>query len=222
MNQLYDLYKNGATAPQRAYMDQLILSQQQVRSIDQSLLDALSSIKDNSVASQITAAVTLIRMNVSPVISIHIPFGGDNHDDPGLARETSETVSGVASLASLMQQLASAGLQDKVTFMSLNVFGRTLATNGGPSAADGRAHNAAHQVSITIGKPFKGGVIGGCSPRNDDYGATPIDSKSGAGTPSGDVSATDTLGAFGKTLLAAVGGDPSIVTLGTVIAPALA
>ena len=154
LNQLYALYKNTATPAQRQYIDSLVTSQTQVRNIKQNLLNALTSIKDNSAASQVLAAVTLIQMNVSPVISIHIPFGGDNHRDIGLATETAETVSGVATIASLMQQLASAGLQDKVTLMSLNVFGRTL----GPSNTDGRQHNPNHQVSLTIGKPFRGGV----------------------------------------------------------------
>src|SRR6185312_10529209 len=121
LNQLYDLYKNGASPAQKAYVDSLVTSQQQVRSINQTLLDQLSSIKDNSAASQVVAALALIQMNVTPVVAIHIPFGGDNHRDVGLANETAQTVSGVATIASLMQQLQAAGLQDKVTFASLNV-----------------------------------------------------------------------------------------------------
>lgn len=222
MAQLYDLYKNGATTAQRAYIDSLVLSQQQARTINQSLLDALTSIKDNSVTSQILAAVTLIQMNVTPVISIHVPFGGDNHRDIGLAAETTQTVAGVAAIASLMQQLATAGLSDAVTFVSLNVFGRTL----GPGNTDGRQHNANHQVSISIGKPFRGGVIGGIAPVQNDYGALPIDSKTGVAAASGDISAGETLGSFGKTLLAAVGVDSgtisSQIASGQVLAPALA
>jgi hypothetical protein len=222
LNQLYDLYKNGASPAQRAFVDSMVTSQQQVRNIKQSLLDALTSIKDNTAASQVIAAVTLIQMNVSPVIAIHVPFGGDNHRDVGLATETAQTVAGVATIASLMQQLAAAGLSDKVTFVSLNVFGRTL----GPGNGDGRGHNANHQVSITIGNAFRGGVIGAVGPVAPDYGALPIDSKSGAGSPSGDVKAVDTLAAFGKTVLASIGADPSAITspasTGTVIAPALA
>ena len=94
---------------QQAYIDSLVTSQQQVRNINQNLLDSLASIKDNSAASQILAAVTLIQMKVTPVIAIHIPFGGDNHRDIGLANETAQTVSGVATIASLMQQLAARG-----------------------------------------------------------------------------------------------------------------
>ena len=85
LSALYDLYKNGASPAQRGYIDSLVTSQQQVRSINQSLLGALSSITDNTAPSQILAAVTLIQMKVTPVVSIHIPFGGDNHRDIGLA-----------------------------------------------------------------------------------------------------------------------------------------
>ena len=222
LNKLYDLYKNGATPAQRTYIDSLVNSQRQVRGIDQNLLNALTSIKDNSAASQVLAAVTLVQMKVTPVIAIHIPFGGDNHRDVGLATETTQTLSGVATIASLMQQLAAAGLSDSVTFMSLNVFGRTL----GPANTDGRQHNENHQVSITIGKPVLGGVIGGVGPVQKDYGALAIDSKTGQGSASGDIRAIETLASFGRTALAAVGVDNSVITTqitsGHVIAPALA
>ena len=72
----------------------------------------------------------LIRLNVAPVIAVHIPFGGDNHADPGLANETSQTVSAVAAIASLMSNLESAGLQDRVTLMTLNVFANLNETIG--------------------------------------------------------------------------------------------
>jgi hypothetical protein len=212
------LYRNGASPAQKAYLDALTLSQKEVRGIRQDLLTALASIKDNSVASQITAALVLIQMKVAPVIAIHIPFGGDNHHDPGLTTETTQTVSGVAAIGSLMTQLAGAGLQDQVTFMSLNVFGRTI----GPGNSDGRQHNPNHQVSITIGKPFRGGVVGGVAPVQSDYGALAIDSKSGMGGSGADITAVDTLAAFGKTALTAVGADASAIGSGKVITAALA
>ena len=120
-----------------------------------------------------------------------------------------------------MEQLGSAGLSDQVTLMSLNVFGRTL----GPGNTDGRQHNADHQVSFTIGKPFRSGVIGGVEPVGKDYGARTIDSKTGLGAADGDISATNTLPSFGQTMLAAVGVDQGIISeqisLGKVISPAL-
>jgi hypothetical protein len=222
LNRLYDLYKNGATRTQKRYVDSLVTSQSWVRGIRQDLLDALSSITDNGAAAQVLAAVTLIQMKVSPVVTIHIPFGGDNHHDAGLALETTETISGVATIALLMQKLAAAGLRDKVTFFSLNVFGRNI----GPGTADGRNHNGNHQGSIVIGKPFRGGVIGAVGPVATDYGALPIDGATGAGRADGDVRAEDTLAAFGQTVLGALGGDPSAIVSpngsGKVIAAALA
>ncbi len=222
LSQLNDLYKNGASQSQRAYLDSLITSQKQVRNINQDLLNALGSIKDNSIDSQITAALTLVQMKVTPVVAIHIPFGGDNHHDTALMTETTQTISGVAAIGSLMTQLQSAGLQDQVTFLSLNVFGRTL----NMSSTDGRQHNENHQVSVAIGKPFKAGVIGGVGPVAGDFGALAIDSKSGRGVAGGDIAATDTLASFGKTALAAVGVDATTIstaiTSGQVIAPALA
>jgi hypothetical protein len=222
LTSLYDLYKRDATPAQRAYIDSLVRSQREVRDINQTLLDSLSSIKDNSADSQMLAAVTLIQMKVTPVVSVHIPFGGDNHRDIGLQAETAQTVSGVATIASLMTRLSSAGLADAVTLASLDVFGRTL----GPGNENGRQHNENHQVSITIGKPFRGGVIGGVGPVGKDYGALPIDAKTGKGGPGGNVQPVQTLASFGRTLLAAVGvGEATIdaqIIGGTAIEAALA
>jgi hypothetical protein len=226
LSKLDDIYRGPATQAQKAYIDSLIVSQTQLRSIKQELLNALSSIKDNSVASQITAAIVLIRMNVTPVIAIHIPFGGDNHTDAGLAGEAAQTVSGIGSIASLMTQLqdpananANGSLFDQVSFISLNVFGRTL----GPSYTNGRNHNQNHQVSLTIGKPFAGGIIGGVGPVGTDFGCLSINSTTGAG--GGDIDPDQTLASFGKTVMTGVGVDSafvnSAVTSGKVVKAAL-
>jgi hypothetical protein len=211
LDALYDVYKNGATPAQRAYVDSLVTSQRQVRSIDQNALATLASLKDNSPAAQIAAAVALIQMKVTPVIAVHVPFGGDNHSDSGLATETAQTVAGVATIASLMAQLSAAGLADRVTFVSLNVFGRTL----GPGNENGRQHNGNHQVSLVIGKSFAGGVIGGVGKVAKDYGAVAI----------GNVAPEDTLASFGKTVLTGLGIESEAVaaevTSGAIIAPAL-
>jgi len=222
LNQLYDLYKNGASPAQKAYIDSLVQSQAQVRGISQSLLNSLSAIKDSSIEAQITAALALIQMNVTPVVAINIPFGRDNHSDAALKNETAQHISGVAAIGTLMAGLAAAGLQDRVTFVTLNVFGRTL----GSTYTDGRNHNGNHQVSISIGKTLKGGVIGGVAPKANDYGATNIDSRTGNGSASGDIAAVDTLSSFAKTVMTSVGIDGNAISSaihgGTVITPALA
>jgi len=208
LDELHGLYESAASPAQRRYMDALVASHAQVRNLEQGLLDALSQIKDNGAESQVKAAITLVQMKVSPVVAIHIPFGGDNHRDPGLANEAAQTISGVATIASLMRQLASAGLADRVTFMTLNVFGRTL----GPGNGNGRAHNSNHQVSLTIGKPFRGGVVGAVGRVDVDYGSLPIDAATGVGSAGGDIRPLDTLAAFAQSALAAIGGDSSVIT----------
>jgi hypothetical protein len=211
LNEIAGILKQGSTPAQRQYVDSLLHSQELVRNIPQNLLSALSAINNNSIDAQITAAVTLIKMKVSPVIVLKFDFGGDNHNDTGLVRETAQTVASVAGIANMLQQLKNEGLEDQVSFLSLNVFGRTL---GVPASGNGRNHNANHQVSIAIGKPFKPGVIGGVAPVGRDYGAVTINSSTGAPSSSGDVPPTDTLASFGKSVMAAVGiAQPTIDSL---------
>ncbi len=208
------IYKNGASPAQQQYIDSLVTSQSQVLGINQNFLTAITALKDNSVASQIAAAVALVQMKVSPVIAMHIPFGGDNHSDANLATEVQQTVgadgqSGVGALVALFNALTAAGLQDQVSFISLNVFGRTM----GPSTASGRNHNGNHHMSLAIGKPFQSAVIGGVvSGVQGDYGCTGIDSSSGAADPNGDITPVNTLGSFALSVLTAMGGDPTWVS----------
>jgi hypothetical protein len=81
-------------------------------------------------------------------------------------------------------------------------------------------------VSITIGKPFKAGVIGGVAPVDGDYGAVAFNSTSGAPGSGGDVAAGDSLASFGKTALAAVGvaggAIDASIAMGKVVPAALA
>ncbi len=223
LNRLNALYKAEGTAAQRSFLDRYATSQTQARNVSASLLSTLSAIKDNSPDSQATAALTLIRMNVSPVVGITIPFGGDNHTDTLLANETKQHVAGVQTIANLMAQLQATGMQDRVTFMSLNVFGRTLVNSD-----NGRNHHGDHHCMVLIGKPFKGTVVGGVEPKNNDYRAQSIDSRTGAGVAGdkGDISFAQTLAAVGKTLGVATGVDPAVldqnISGGAVVTGALA
>jgi uncharacterized protein (DUF1501 family) len=133
---------------------------------------------------------------------IRIPFGGDNHADVNLAKESEETQSGVAAMGALMAKLQAHRLEDRVTFATLNVFGRTLKQIG----TKGRHHWADHHVSLLIGKSIQAGIVGAIAPgSSQDYTALPIDSRSGHGTTGGDIPVNETLSAFGKTLGSAVG-----------------
>ena len=213
----------GNTA-QKNFIDQYATSVTQLRTLQHGLLSSLAVLKDNSQDSQIQAALILFKMKVTPVVVVHVDFGGDNHGDPGLATEIAGHQAGMATLAAMAQGLAAANLQDQVTFAMTNVFGRTMIAS---KNTDSRQHNESHHVTVMIGAGVKGSVIGGVAQPtpNDEYAALPIDSATGAGSASGDIGFRDTFASMGKTLSAAVGlSDDTIknnILTGTVIKAAL-
>jgi len=209
LDRLNAVFKAHGTSQQRAYLDRLAQTQTEARGISQALLDNLSAITANDPTNQVLAAVTLIKMNVSPVVSMHIPFGGDNHTDTDLAGETKQTVAAAGTLAFLWQKLTDLGLQDRVTFAAMNVFGRTLGKKG----TTGRDHLANHHATVMFGKGIKPGVVGGLVPQAGDFAALPIVSATGAGDPNGDIVFSDTLGAMGKTLGMALGVSPDALDM---------
>jgi hypothetical protein len=203
LDEINVILKERGTAAQRQFLDRNALSRSQARSLGADLLDMLSGIRSDNTDGQVVAAVALIKMNVSPVITIRIPFGGDNHTDNGLLRsEVPQHESGIRQITALMNALMTAGLQDQVTFAAYNVFGRTLKKLG----TEGRDHWGSHHATVMIGKGIRAGVVGGLEPRANDYYAAPIDSRTGDPKPGGgDIPMSESLGAMGKTLGAAVG-----------------
>jgi len=221
----------GNTA-QRSFIDQYATSATQLRTLQQGLLGSLSTIKDNSQDAQIQAAIILFQMKVTPVVVVHVGFGGDNHGDTGLAAEIAGHQAGVSSIAKMMQALSTANLADQVTFVMSNVFGRTM-VNG--FNANGRQHNDRHHVTLMIGAGVKGSVIGGPTVTQGaaagggqgttEYAALPIESSTGLGSASGDIPYGSTLPSMAKTLAAAVGMPADTISQnilsGTVVRPAL-
>jgi Protein of unknown function (DUF1501) len=205
LDRLNAVFKAHGTNEQRAFLDRVAQTQGEARGISQQLLENLAAIKANDPTNQVLAAVTLIKMNVTPVVSMHIPFGGDNHNDLDLMGETTQTVAAAGTISLLMQKLAELGLQDQVTFAAMNVFGRTLAKKG----TKGRDHLANHHATVMIGAGLKGGVVGGLVPKAGDYAALPIVSATGLGDVGGDIKFEETLSAMGKTLGTALGVSPT-------------
>lgn len=224
MDRLNALFKKNGTAAQRAILDQHAQSQQQARALSSLLLDNLSSVRGTSRADLNVTAAVLLKMNVSPVVTMSYSWGGDNHSDPGLNFEANETVASVSAISNLMTRLREFGLQDRVTFVAQNVFGRTLSRKVRGNT-DGRDHHGTHHCSVMIGPRLRGSVIGGLELVGLEYQAQAISSQTGQGGPSGDISFADTLGAVGKTLGAAVGVDQSVlesqITQGKVVTAAL-
>lgn len=215
------LRKDG-TPSQRRYLDERAASRDQARKLADDAESIFSAVTDNGPISQITAAVGLVRLKVAPVISITLPFGGDNHADDGLQNEATQHVASVAALGQLMTLLDQNGLTDSVTFASLNVFGRTLLRKG----TAGRDHWPRHAVSLLIGKRIRAGVVGGLVPYQDDFTSVGIDSATGRPMDGGgDIPYEESLGAVGKTIGAAAGLSSSMldtaITAGKPIAAAL-
>ena len=215
------LKQSRSTKVERAYLDKMALSQQQVRTLSTNLADDLIQITSDDAANQATAAALLIKMNVSPVVTVHFPFSGDNHTDVNWANESSQHVSSLVAINQLMAKLKLYGLQDKVTFAMINVFGRELGT---PLA--GRGHNAGHHVTVMIGKKIKGGVIGGVKANGS---ADDFDAATGKVSGTGDVPAADGLASMGLTLGRAIGLPESVladpvfgISQGKVVTAALA
>jgi len=199
-----DLRANG-TRMQKQFLDRYALGREQVRKLGENLAQLLTRLpvdptERDSPVDQIIAAVALIKLKVAPVVTLHLPFGGDNHNDSDLTVEAQDTVNSIGTLNTLWTELAAQGLQDQVTFASLNVFGRTLKRNAG----GGRNHNQNHHVMTLFGKHVKGGVIGGVDVVDQDFGAVGIDSKTGKADPNGDIAPLASLESAGKTLAAAL------------------
>jgi Protein of unknown function (DUF1501) len=219
LNQLNAMFKTDGTPEQARFLDAMAASQTQVRELAQSLATTLASITTNDVHGQALAAAALIAAKVTPVVTLHIPFGGDNHTDPNLADETFDhtdhdgTGRGVPGIQAVQDALASLSLADTATFATMNVFGRDLSGTAKVTARGGRDHFGNHAVMVMIGKNVAPGVTGGVGVITGSvYGATGINATTGASVPgAGDIKQTDTGVSAAKTLGAALGIDQSLL-----------
>src|SRR5262249_21354290 len=146
--------------------------------------------------------------------------GADNHTDSDLYDEWFQhtdhdgSSSGVPGVQAVQDALASLMLSDSATFATMNVFGRDLSGTAKVNSRAGRDHFGNHSVMLMIGKNVAPGVTGGCTAISSTvYGASDIDSASGASVASGgDIARADTHVAAAKTLGVALGIDPSLLT----------
>ena len=80
----------------RTFLDKLALGQTQVRQLADHARRHAERDQHDNVAGQAQAAAALIAANVTPVVTVHIGFGGDNHTDANLQAEADQHVSGIA------------------------------------------------------------------------------------------------------------------------------
>jgi len=206
LNKLNELAKTTANNVQKQFLDAMALSRVQVRQLADALATTLNAITADDVRGQGLAAAALISANVTPVVTMHIGFGGDNHTDTDLAAEAAQTVTGVQGIQLLMDALAGLGLTDKVTFATMNVFGRNLNGITKVDARTGRDHYGNHAVSVLIGKNIAPGVTGGVvQGTSGAFAASDIDSATGKPVTGGDIPVAKTNVALARTLGVAIG-----------------
>ena len=206
VDSLNNILKQSGNRSQRAFMDNMVQSRTNAHALGTALASDLAKIQDDSSASQLMAAASLVRMNVSPVISVSLDFGGDNHSDPNLAGEVQALSSAVTSLTNFYAQMQSYGIADSTTFAWFNVFGRTL------TSTNGRDHWGEHCCALIMGSNVKGGVYGGLMPTGGEFMATGIDAATGASVPNGgSIPYEQLLTSTGKTIARAAGIDTTAV-----------
>jgi Protein of unknown function (DUF1501) len=198
---MYATLKASGTRAQRAFFDDYVISRERARQLGIDLGNLLAELPADpevidGAADQIVAAVALAKLKVAPVITLHVPFGGDNHKDPNFSTETEETIAGVAHLAKLWERLTTHNLTENVTFGMYNMFGRTL------DSQNGRSHNPDHNVLVMFGPGVRGGVGGGL---DDKLLATDIDPATGESKAGAAIAASDSAAAAGATLMVAAG-----------------
>jgi Protein of unknown function (DUF1501) len=202
-----DIKANGTPA-QKKFMDRYATSKQEAAVLGDQLADLIVDIKTNAPADQARMAAALIQLKVSPVITMGIPFGGDNHQDIDLLAEVDQTILAMNTLTVLWDKLSEFGIQNDVVFANFNVFGRTLVrSNNG-----GRGHNGGHHCMYVFGSSIKPGVVGGLESFQRlsggiEFKAKPINSATGLASATTDIPYEQTLTSVGKTLAAAVGVD---------------
>jgi len=212
IDKLNALAKTTGNNVQRQFLDAMALSRTQVRELADALATTLNAITADDTKGQGLAAAALISANVTPVVTMHIAFGGDNHTDTDLAGEASQTVSGVQGIQQLMDALAALGLSDKVTFATMNVFGRNLNGIAKTDGRTGRDHFGNHAVSVLIGKNIAPAVTGGVAKGSSGaYAASDIESGSGMPVTGGDIPVAQSNVALARTLGVALGIPTSVL-----------
>ncbi len=212
VDRLHSLYSAYGTPAHRRVLDRFVQTRDEARAIGESLLERLGTVSTDDTEGQVTAAPILAAMGVSPVLTVRIPFGGDNHKDRDLRRESTAHVEGVGHLQRLVESCdalqAEGVLRAEVVVAALNVFGRTMSLER--KGYEGRDHNNRHHCTIMIGSPLRGSVIGGIEPITKEFSATAIDPDSGGPIPNGEergIPFDETFQSMAKTLGAALGVD---------------
>lgn len=206
IDKAYQSVKENGTPAQLKFLNNYATTREEANAFGDSLGQNITDVDGNGAVNQARMAVALTQINFAPVITIGLPFGGDNHGDSTLLDEVTETLESIETLKVLWQKIKAANLEDTVTFASLNTFGRDLIRNG----SGGRDHNGEHHCMFAFGPTIKAGVVGGLEERivnnkAKDFKATGFNSQTGLNAGTIDIPYEETLVSVAKTLSKAVG-----------------
>ena len=135
------------TTAERAYLDNMALSQSDLRTMIQQVATDLATIQSDDASNQVIAAALLIKMNVTPVVTIHLPFSGDNHSDANFNNEAVQTNASINNIKYDKECIVTAiyPLSRKVYFNSIPGFETVTGQE------------------LELAKCFAGGVAGGAT-----------------------------------------------------------
>lgn len=226
IDKAYSDTKANGTPAQMQFLENYAITREEANAFGDQLGQNITDVDGNDAINQARMAVALAQINFSPVITLGIPFGGDNHGDSNLNDEVTDTLEAMEILKTLWQKIKEANLEESITFASLNTFGRDLVRN----TTGGRDHNGEHHCLFTFGPKIQPGVIGGLKQRfvnnqAKDFTATGFNSSTGVNAGTIDIPYEETLVSVAKTLAKAVGLDDEKINAsfdsGKVIAAAL-
>ncbi|MEO0442662.1 MAG: hypothetical protein AAFZ92_02835 [Pseudomonadota bacterium] len=205
IDSLYDNLKQNGTRGQRTYLDNHALTRSQAQQIGDQIGSLISDVNSNDFVNEIKTALALIRLRITPVVTLKHDFSRDNHGDENLVDEVSGTLDTISGLNLYWQLLNQYNLQNEVNFFTLDVFGRTVKRN----SRRGRDHYGNLTLGLCHGSDFKGSVIGGftqvTSRGNNLPAASGINSSTGASSNNSDISPGGTIGSYGCTMMMAAG-----------------
>lgn len=86
IDELYALYRERGSSAQRTLLDAWARSRDEVRNVSAALVSRLDALESNDQNDQVRCAAILAAMKITPVVTVNIDFGADNHADAGLER----------------------------------------------------------------------------------------------------------------------------------------
>ncbi|MEO1172730.1 MAG: hypothetical protein AAFX94_11885, partial [Myxococcota bacterium] len=111
LDRIYAEVKTSGTHAQRTYLDSIARSRRETLDMRERVGSALDDVNGDSTRERIRAAVSLLRVRATPVVTVGIYFGGDNHHDYNLFEEVTGNLSGIQEIQFVWETLKEQGME---------------------------------------------------------------------------------------------------------------